>query len=285
MKLRMCPFGYKIKNGETIIDQNEAEYVREIFTLYCNGASLKQLAGLLNDKAVVFKEGGQPWNKSRVSHILMDKRYLGDDVYLPIIDADLFEKANRLKEIKGITRKSLSNEVEYLKKILVCGICGGKFIRFIDHQKKECWVCANGCRLGHRPTDEKLLAAIRTIALKATQNPELLLKPTPDAGYKRTTEIMRISNEILRMNEQIATGFHTGKTLLFQIAAKKFLVCKEDKSVYTDYVLGQIKRIEKSGCVDVEFLQNVVNKIKVTGKNEYIVEFINGAEVTNRRDT
>lgn len=284
MKLRMYPFGYKIKNGEIIIDKNEAEYVKEIFTLYCNGSSLKQLSELLNDKSVAYKEGGQPWNKSRISRILADKRYLGDDLYLPIIDADLFEKTNRLKNSKSVNRKPLSDAAEYLKEILVCGFCGSKYFRLIDQQKREYWGCANGCRLRWRPNDRQILNGILTVAKKAALNPELLTQPMPDIGYKRTIEIMRMSNEISGMNEQTATGFHTGKTLLFQIAAKKFLACKEDKSVYTDYVLGQIKRIEKSGCVDIDFLQNALNKVKVIGKNEYAVEFINGAEITNRKD-
>ena len=41
-KIRYLPFGYTIRNGQTVIDQQEAETVRGIFTAYIHGASLKE---------------------------------------------------------------------------------------------------------------------------------------------------------------------------------------------------------------------------------------------------
>ena len=36
-KIRYLPFGYTIRNGQTVIDQQEAETVRGIFTAYIHG--------------------------------------------------------------------------------------------------------------------------------------------------------------------------------------------------------------------------------------------------------
>ena len=118
--------------------------------------------------------------------------------------------------------------------------------------------------------------------MKVNENPELLLQTTLEAGYTRTLEIMRLTNEIARMNEQFAPSFNTGKTLLYQIAANKFSACKEDKSVYTDYVINEIHNTIERGGVDVQFLRNAIYKIFVTGKNEYEVVFINGARISNK---
>ena len=49
-KIRYLPFGYTIRNGQTVIDQQEAETVRGIFTAYIHGASLKEIAEDLKEK-------------------------------------------------------------------------------------------------------------------------------------------------------------------------------------------------------------------------------------------
>lgn len=282
MRNRMYPLGYRVENGEIVIDENEAVIVKDIFNDYCNGKSLKTLVNILNEHNVVFKENGVQWNKGRLYHILMDRRYIGERFYPPIIEVEVFDKANGLKDSKRVSKRPISAEIEYLKGKVFCGKCGSRYIRFIDTDKKERWICADGCRLGRRPTDEKLIAAIQVIMMRVMQKPELLLQPTNDAGYKRTLEIMRLTNEISRMNEQVAPSFNTGKKIMFQLAANKFLACKEDKSIYTDYVFEQIKNATERGGADIEFLKNAVHKVLVTDKNEYAILFINGAIVFNK---
>ena len=43
-KIRYLPFGYTIRNGHTVIEQQEADIVRNIFKAYIQGASLKEIA-------------------------------------------------------------------------------------------------------------------------------------------------------------------------------------------------------------------------------------------------
>lgn len=285
MRNRMLPLGYGVENGEIVINEQEADIVKSIFDDYCGGSSLKTLVNTLNARNAIFKVNGTQWNKGRIYHILMDRRYIGEKSYPPIIDIDVFDKANGLKDSKRVNKRPISAEAEFLKGKVFCGKCGSRYIRIIDTDKKERWVCSDGCRLGRRPTDEKLLSAIQTVVLKVNEKPELLLQPTLDVGYKRTLEIMRLTNEIARMNEQIAPSFNTGKTLLFQIAASKFSACKEDKSVYTDYVINEIHNTIVRGGVDVQFLRNAIHKVLITGKNEYEIVFVNGAVISNKEET
>ena len=282
MRNRMLPLGYGVENGEIIINEQEADIVKSIFADYCNGSSLKTLVKVLNGQKAVFKANGVEWNKGRIYHILMDRRYIGEKSYPQIIATDTFQKANGLKDSKRVDKRPIFAEAEFLKGKVFCGKCGSRYIRIIDTDKKERWVCSDGCRLGRRPTDEKLLTMIQTMIAKVNEKPELLLQHTLEAGYTRTLEIMRLTNEIARMNEQVAPSFNTGKTLLYQIAANKFSACKEDKSVYTDYVANEIHNTVERGGVDVQFLRNAIYKIFVTGKNEYEVVFINGARISNK---
>lgn len=285
MRNRLLPLGYRTENGKTVIDEREAEIVKGIFNGYCNGKSLKTLVNSLNESNALFKENGAQWNKGRIHHILVDRRYIGEKSFPVIIDVAVFDKANCLKDDKRVNKRPITAEMECLKRKVFCRHCGARYIRIIDSDKKERWVCSAGCRIGRRPTDEKLTTAVNAIVTEVFNSPELLVQPMEDVGYKRTTEIMRLTNEIARMNEQTMPSFNTGKTLLFQIAASKFLACKEDKSVYTGYVAEQVRDVVNRGGVDVEFIENAIYKVFVTGKNEYAIMFVNGAIVTNKEET
>lgn len=285
MRYRLLPFGYCVENGEIVINEQEANIVKDIFDDYCKGSSLKALVDSLNEHNVMFTANKAKWNKGRIHHILMDCRYIGEKSYPQIIAADIFNKANGIKDRKSISKREISAEAEYLKAKVFCSQCGSRYVRIIDSHKVERWICPNGCKFGHRPTDKQLLAAIQSIVLRVNENRELLSQPTTDAGYTRTLEVMRLTNEIARINDQISPTFNTGKTLLFQLAESKFSACKEDKSIYTDYVNEQIHNAIERGGVDVLFIKNAVHKVLITGKNEYEIVFVNGARISNKEVT
>mgnify|MGYP000883309968 FL=1 len=64
-KIRYLPFGYAVRNGHTVIDQQEAETVRGIFTAYIQGASLKEIAEDLTAKNIPYTERTCVWDKAR----------------------------------------------------------------------------------------------------------------------------------------------------------------------------------------------------------------------------
>jgi hypothetical protein len=43
-KIRYIPYGYTIRNGNTIVEHKEADVIREIFEAYIQGSSLKAIA-------------------------------------------------------------------------------------------------------------------------------------------------------------------------------------------------------------------------------------------------
>ncbi len=285
MKNRMLPLGYKMSNGEIVIDEIEAEVVKGIFVEYCKGSPLSVLIEALNAKDSIFKESVAQWNKGRLHHIIVDERYLGNGVFSQIIDKETFDKAHSIMESKRVRKRQMPNEIEYLKGKVYCEKCGGKFKRIYDSNKKERWVCENGCKFGKRPTDESIVKSAQQIFEKVFLAPKLLLQTLENVGYKQTTEIMRLTNEIARMNDQNTPSFKTGKTLLFQLASVKFSACKEDKSVYSDFVFEEIKRAIGSGGIDVKLLRNTVHKVLIMGKDEYAIKFANGAVITNKEES
>ena len=83
------PYGYRIENGAAVINEAEADCVRQIFDNYISGMSLTESA----------KAAGHPVVHSSVKRILSRECYCGDDFYPAIIDAAVFHKAkNELKQ-------------------------------------------------------------------------------------------------------------------------------------------------------------------------------------------
>lgn len=282
MKNRILPLGYTVQDGEIVIHKAEAKTVIRIFTDYINGSSLKTLASVFNQEGVAFKENATAWNKGRLYHILTERRYLGDNGFPQIIAQELFDKANTLKNSKGAVKKELDAEIEYIKGIARCGKCGKPLIRNIKSDKTEEWLCVGGCRFWFRPTDKRLLQGVAAVAQRIMKNPELLNVRQEHTGYKKTPELMRLHNEMIRMNEQTLPSFPMGKKLILELANTKFVNCAEDKSVYTEYVLQRVMRVAESGNVDVAFLKEAVLQVKIIGKKEIAVVFKNGAEISEK---
>ena len=84
---RKMVFGYRMELGDIVPSPNEAETVRYIYTRYLAGASFQCLANELNQKALPYHTG-KSWNKNMVARILEDSRYVGADLYPPIISAE-----------------------------------------------------------------------------------------------------------------------------------------------------------------------------------------------------
>lgn len=66
------PRGYRLEDGKFIIDEPEAERIREVFRLYLGGLSCREIAVKLNEDA-----GNRPWSRTTVYQALKNERYTG----------------------------------------------------------------------------------------------------------------------------------------------------------------------------------------------------------------
>ena len=84
-KIRYIPYGYTMRNGRTVIAQDEAAVIREIFSAYINGASFQSIAELLTERKIPYSERTDVWDKARIARIIGNAKYIGDGEYAPII--------------------------------------------------------------------------------------------------------------------------------------------------------------------------------------------------------
>ena len=102
LKNRSIPFGYCMVNGKYALNAPEAEAVRKIFADYINGKSLKTIAAEMTIPYII---GKSAWNKNMVCRVIENEKYIGESGYPPIITAEDFEQAARIKAERNTYRK------------------------------------------------------------------------------------------------------------------------------------------------------------------------------------
>lgn len=79
------PYGYRIEEGRAVIEEEQAERVRELYRGYLSGLALMPAA----------KQAGiETWHGS-AKRLLQNRHYIGDEYYPAIIDRETFNKAEQ----------------------------------------------------------------------------------------------------------------------------------------------------------------------------------------------
>ena len=99
MSIRRQPFGYQICGGRISVNSSEADIVKYIFRAYIGGASFNDIKSSLLNQPVAY-DGDKAWNKNMIARILGDRRYVGTDVFPPILPRNEFEAAESIRTSK-----------------------------------------------------------------------------------------------------------------------------------------------------------------------------------------
>lgn len=167
-------YGYDVIDGELVINQEQAEVVKNIFELYLAGFSLRQIKNRLESMGIKTATGNDAWHEKVILGMLCNEKYMGDsmlqksytqdflngkreknhgqrtryyvyDTHMGIISKEKFfetacEIKNRKRSIKNSdgdieTRGKKYNGQNLLANILVCEECGASFRRRTERGK------------------------------------------------------------------------------------------------------------------------------------------------------
>ena len=104
MKKRRLPFGYMMEMGTLTLNTQEAEVVRWIFQQYCEGVPFNSLVNKLETQPIPYDEG-KPWNINMLARMLEDRRYIGEKGYPAIINVEVFDTAQEVRNDKKTPAK------------------------------------------------------------------------------------------------------------------------------------------------------------------------------------
>ena len=224
-KIRYLPFGYTIRNGQTVIDQQEAETVRGIFTAYIHGASLKEIAEDLTAKNIPYTERSCVWDKARISRILENAKYTGDAEFDAIIEDAVYEEAVAAKSARRWNRAVTECEgIRQLRDHIRCGQCGAPMLRHINSNRaiRESWTCSNAdCGIRVRISDRELLRKITLLMNRVIANADLIL-PHPKVKHRDSAVVLDLQQKISDEMEQERPSEDRIATLLCEIAGQLY---------------------------------------------------------------
>lgn len=165
-----CPkitFGYKKnKDGKIVVHDENAAIVKEVFELCASGMSYNLIAKTLNKDKTVFPGAnkaknssfGDGWTTQTVRRALlsltyydgsqMTKRGIVPNVYIPIIDTDLWRKSRQkiaaISRVPNISEKfNMGKQNNLFSDLIYCAECGSKY-HIRSHRKAEfkSYVCS-----------------------------------------------------------------------------------------------------------------------------------------------
>lgn len=130
-----APFGYRIENGELLVNEVEAALVPRMFELYARRRlGARAVANWLNARGHRSRNR-KPWSHMTVLTVIRNRTYLGEvhfrdrwhkGTHPALVEPELFEAAAAILAERGEDRsKRARNSSDYLLSgLVVCGRCG-----------------------------------------------------------------------------------------------------------------------------------------------------------------
>ena len=152
------PFGY-VRDKEKHLQPNPvtASYVHDIFAMFVDGQRFVDIADYLNTRGIKTAVGGK-FNKGSFHRLLTNRIYIGEyawkdvkleDAVPPLISQDLFNKAQKLLEVRKTTMNSTCHYTDnyLLSARIFCAHCGGPLNGMCGTSKTRAkhryYVCSN----------------------------------------------------------------------------------------------------------------------------------------------
>lgn len=237
-KLGYMPYGYCWKDGEILVDPEQAEIVKRIFRELLSGKGTEAIAKELNQEQVPTKKSGC-WTSTSIRDIIRNEKYTGDCIfqktytdsnfnrhkndghldqyYVPdhheaIISHEDFEAAAALIEQraseKGIKKGNAKYQQRYaFSSKIICSECGNTFRRRIHsstYGKYAAWVCNTHLEDTSRCSmlyirDDDLKLAFTTMINKLVYCHKLVLKPYLKVLQENTGDASLLNIQQLEM--------------------------------------------------------------------------------------
>ncbi|MEW9574631.1 recombinase family protein [Bacillus toyonensis] len=229
--------GYDVIDKKLVINEKEAEVVREIFDLSQKGFGYKKIAHMLNDRGSYTKLG-QLWSHTTIGKILKNQKYKGDlvlnsyktvkvdgrkkriytpkerltiieDHYPAIVSKELWHVVNSDRTSRKKTKQDTRNE---FRGMMFCKHCGepitAKYSGRIAKVSKKEWVymkCSSHVRFNRcvnfDPVHYDEIREVIIYSLKQ-QEKELEIHLNPKIHQKRKDKSVEIKQQIKLLKEK-----------------------------------------------------------------------------------
>ncbi|OAI54116.1 hypothetical protein AYO47_03440 [Planctomyces sp. SCGC AG-212-M04] len=229
--------GYDVVDQKLVVNEPEAQQVREIFELYLDRRSVMAVAQTLNDRGWTTKrwntkagtaKGGFRWTKDNVYALLRNVAYVGkvrhkQDVYpgehAGIVDQAAFDEVQVLLSDNGRTNPNgpRGTDGAILCGLLRCKSCGCAMTPSCSVKKNRryrYYVCTNAQKRGYRecPTPSVSAEVLESFVVDQIReigsDPDLIAATFAEVQKQAEGRLESLKSEASRIEAQISGLYH-----------------------------------------------------------------------------
>jgi Site-specific recombinases, DNA invertase Pin homologs len=244
--------GYDVVDKKYAINEYEAEIIRELFKMYAEGKSYREIIEIVNNKGYKTKNG-RPFGTNSLNNLFHNERYIGTYVYNKIppskngkrnshaINPDAIRIENAVPKIIdddtwAIVQKRLDShkqnaknkaKVEYLLSgKIYCGKCGMSMVGDNSKGKYFYYICSGKSRLKNcdkKPIQkekvENLVIAFVKDMLSSAEKREVIAKELHEYLQRNNSHknflrsrLNEIEGNLMNINKAIMQGIYSKST-------------------------------------------------------------------------
>lgn len=230
-----APHGYRLKDGELLIEPQEAEVIKTIFQMFLSGVSRVRIAKFLNQNGITHGGENARWNDFAIGYILENEKYAGDALlqktytpntlasrsipnrgerkryyieysHTPIISKEDYKKAQYL--LQNNNRKNRTHSRYLLSHLLRCPYCGYTYRR-VGEGEGAYWKCGyRGAYASPCPPiridEEDILMTLGRMLEILKENLDSILKPTISKLEQARAKINGTTAKVYEIDCEIA---------------------------------------------------------------------------------
>lgn len=289
---RHMPMGYKMVNGNIVIQKEQAKTIKKIFRDYIKGKSMTAIAKELTAMKIMNANQKPNWNHGSVGKILQNIKYQGDTLYPKLIEKDIFTKAQQLRAVKeaelGRTQQvyTMRNQTVFSGKIR-CGECGEMYRKYIEHAGKPSekikWKCKNYilqnrvCCENHFYTENEIKGIFISATNELIKKKWMLDKIPKKELPKMSLELRQTENRIKELEQEEQYSSPELAELLFNRAELYYIGSKiDDRKSNAEKIKEALIGINTLTEFDEEMFETILKQMTIYKNTKVDIEFING---------
>lgn len=265
-------FGYRYEDGQLIVDEKQAEIVREMFERYNRGEGVRKLLQWLNNPSDPKDSPRGRWTLNAVKYVLRNPLYAGmlrygyrdpsgkrkeefivaEGNHEAVITLDDWRTANEIRE-KRKTNPSRSGTGTYaFTGIARCGLCGSAMSGLTTYKKnknespaRRYYICGEKAHSGlcELPRIREEVIENQVLAAIMRQRQLLLSLPTEERKAKNNFDVSKKRSELEKRRQKWFEAYDAEIITLDQFQERLHQI-KEDEN--------ELNKIEMESDIDEE---------------------------------
>lgn len=284
MNGKVTVYGYQFIDGMLQADEEQSRQVQEIFKAYNSGIPVSRLKDHI---------GGLEINRVKLSDMLSDRRYLGNEAFPQIIDQELFEAVQQRKKER---RKAIGKEQPYIynkEQFLLgdkmkCGECGSAYHCY-KHGELRRWDCSKRlvegrvtCRNQHIQEEqikELFMKTVKNLEKHPEQIREIIVHRT-----RRNSRIEVLEREIEMLKNSSTTEIEELLGMIYKRASLLYENADDGGAEYyskkIENLIQQHKERSEEKIFDKDLFDAIIEVITIYKDGRVVFTLKNGATMT-----